>query len=330
MNARLMTVLLIGTLIASCDRAPPPAPATPAVAPAPAAVDAQTLAHAEDIRAWRETRVENLRKPDGWLSLVGLHWIGEGEQSVGKAADRDIVVATGPDHLGVLTPAGNSVVELRLDPTIDNVRVQAYQNDAWVDVSAVGGIHRLRSDSSDAPSRILIGEDASILLIERGEKLGLRVKDANAKTRTGFTGIEYFDIDPSWRIEATWTPHAAPQTFEIQTVLGTVELMPNPGYASFTRDGKEYRLYPVLEEDGGDFFFIFADRTSGHETYGPGRFLYATPATAAGDKVLLDFNKAYNPPCAFSEYSTCPLPPPENRLDLRVTAGEKKYGNAAH
>ncbi len=308
----------------SAETAPVAAtPATPA-APAASAVPAVAMDHTAEIRAWRERRVANLRKPDGWLSLVGLHWLSEGEQSVGAGKDNAVVLATGPQRLGVML-ASQGRLQFTPDATVRDLRVQSLQADAWVDISsAAGAAIALQPDSGEQPGRILIGTDSIVTPIERGSKLALRVKDANAATRTGFAGIDYFDIDPSWRIEAQWTAHTTPQAFEIQNVLGMVDKMPNPGYASFTRNGREYRLYPVVEEGESDWFFIFADRTSGRETYGPGRFFYATPV-ADGDKVVLDFNKAYNPPCAFTEYSTCPLPPPENRLDLPVTAGEKKY-----
>jgi uncharacterized protein len=290
------------------------APATPAVA----------LDHTSEVLAWRERRVGNLRKPDGWLSLVGLHWLSEGGQSVGAGKDNAVVLATGPEHLGVIR-VSQGRLEFTPDASVRDLRLQSLQADAWVDISpAAGAAVALQPDSGEQPGRILIGTDSSITPIERGGKLALRVKDANAATRAGFAGIDYFDIDADWRIEAQWTAHATPQAFEIQNVLGMIEKMPNPGYASFTRNGREYRIYPVIEEGAADWFFIFADRTSGRETYGPGRFFYATPV-ADGGKVVLDFNKAYNPPCAFTEYSTCPLPPPENRLDLAVTAGEKKY-----
>jgi uncharacterized protein (DUF1684 family) len=301
----------------------PATPAAPAVAASPA-TPAAAVDHTAEVLAWRERRVGNLRKPDGWLSLVGLHWLIEGEQSVGSGEDNAIVLATGPERLGTMR-VSQGKLEFIADAAARDLRLQSLQADAWVDISSAAGVAvALQPDSGEQPGRILIGTDSSVTPIERGGKLALRVKDANAATRAGFAGIDYFDIDPGWRIEAQWTAYATPQSFEIQNVLGMIEKMPNPGYASFSRNGREYRLYPVIEEGEADWFFIFADRTSGRETYGPGRFFYATPV-ADGEKIVLDFNKAYNPPCAFTEYSTCPLPPPENRLDLAVTAGEKKY-----
>src|SRR5690606_13501956 len=152
----------------------------------------------------------------------------------------------------------------------------------------------------------------------------LRVKDTEAATRTGFLGIDYFPIDPSWRVTAKWVPFEPVHKLEIPNVLGDIDEMPVPGKAVFERDGKTFELLPVLEEPGADsLFFILADRTSGKQTYGAARFLY-TDMPKDG-KLVIDFNKAYNPPCAFTPFATCPLAPPENRLDLAITAGEKKY-----
>lgn len=325
-----LLALTLVTMLAACGENP--ADATPESAPAADAMTATAPAASVDpylaeIEQWRSKRVGNLTKPDGWLSLVGLHWLSEGEQTIGSAADRAIVLAVGPENLGSLTVTGAEAV-LVLGAGNETARVQCYATDDWADAEPQSGAYALKPDSSDAPCRIVLGASASIALIERGGKLALRVKDADASTRSGFTGIAYFDVDPQWRIDAVWTAHAVAQEIEIQNVLGMIEKMPNPGYARFTRDGKEFRLYPVIEAGETDYFFIFADRTSGRETYGPGRFFYATPA--ADGRIVLDFNKAYNPPCAFSDYSTCPLPPPENRLDLAVTAGEKKYVHPVH
>lgn len=319
--------LTIAIMLGACSKhASEPSSADPGAAAAGASpMLAET--HSAEIEQWRAKRIGNLTKPDGWLSLVGLHWLTEGEQTLGAGADRAVVLAVGPEKLGSITVAGTEA-SLALEPGSQGIRVQCHGPDDWIDLPAQSGAYTLKPDSSDAPCRLLLGEAASIALIERGGKLALRVKDANAATRTGFAGIPSYEVDASWRIEADWTAHDTMQEIEIQNVLGMIEKMPNPGYASFSRDGKEFRLYPVIEAGETDYFFIFADRTSGRETYGPGRFFYAAPA--ADGRIVLDFNKAYNPPCAFTEYSTCPLPPPENRLDLAVTAGEKKYLLAGH
>ena len=272
--------------------------------------------HKVEIEKWRVERVDRLKRPDGWLSLVGLHWLSEGSQTVGSGKDNDVVLAVGPERLGKITLADKKVsIQLA-----DGVEAKLGDTDARQ--------AELAPDSSGAPTLVTFG-NANFLVIERWGKYALRVKDADAKTRTGFLGIDYYDIDPAWRYEARFEPHPAGKTIEIANVVGTIEPMPNPGAVVFERDGKTHRVEAVDEGDGM-LFLIFADRTSGKETYGAGRFLYAEPPAEGSSTVVLDFNAAYNPPCVFTPYATCPLAPPENRLDLAVTAGEKKYRGAAH
>lgn len=277
------------------------------------------LSYEQTIEQWRMERIEGLKKPQGWLSLVGLHWLDmkSETQTVGRAADNAIVLATGPDRLGELSYA-HSLISF----------TPAKDSGVTVNYVVRNGAVELKSDSSRTPTTLAFDNgEATIQLIERGEKFALRVRDARAKTRSGFVGIENYAIDPSWRIEARFEPHADGKTIQIANVIGQLDPTPNPGAVVFERDGKSYRLEAVDEGDG-QLFLIFADRSNGKETYGAGRFLYAD--AAVDGKTVVDFNKAYNPPCAFNAYSTCPLPPPENRLDLSVTAGEKKYAGATH
>jgi len=272
--------------------------------------------YAKQIETWHARRVDRLKAPDGWLSLIGLHWLKEGRNKVGSAKDNDIVLAAGPAHFGVVTLAGGKA-KIALDASAK----------ATIDGKA-GKSAELLDDSHEKPTTIAAGS-VSFYLIDRGGKKGLRVKDTQAEARTHFRGIDTFPIDPAWRVEAKYEAFNPPHSLEIPTVLGTVDKMVVPGKITFTRDGKSYDLLPVLEApDAKELWFIFADRTSGKETYGAARFLYAD--MPKGGKVVVDFNKAYNPPCAFTGYATCPLAPPENRLDLRVTAGEKKYAGGAH
>ncbi len=272
--------------------------------------------YTQTIEAWRGQRVERLRRPDGWLSLIGLHWLKDGTNRVGSAKDNDLVLAQGPAHLGVVTLADGKV-RIALDPA----------SGASIAGSAAKE-GELADDSHDNPGKVVFGT-ANFVVIDRSGRKALRVKDSEAPTRTQFLGIDYFDIDPSWRVEAKWITFDPPRELEVPTVIGTVEKYPVPGKAVFQRDGKTFELLPVIEVPGDqELFLIFADRTSGKETYGAARFLYA-PMPVNG-RIVLDFNRAYNPPCAFTPYATCPLAPPENRLDLRVTAGEKKYRGAGH
>ena len=272
--------------------------------------------YTKQIETWRAQRVERLKTPNGWLSLIGLHWLKDGKNTVGSAKENDVALAKGPAHLGAITlKGGKATIQLdaKADATIDGKKAKSAE---------------LLDDSNEKPTTVAFGT-ASFYMIDRNGKKGLRVKDSEAPTRTGFLGIDNFPIDPSWRVEAKWEAYTPMHSLDIPTVLGTVDKMPVPGKATFERDGKKYELLPVLEDkDAKELWFIFADKTTGKDTYGSGRFLYAD--LPKDGKLTIDFNKAYNPPCAFTPYATCPLAPPENRLGLPVTAGEKKYRGGHH
>ena len=191
---------------------------------------------------------------------------------------------------------------------------------------ATGAAVKLISDADPNGTQTVVGfnkGDASFVVIKRGERYALRVRDALAPTRTGFAGIPYFDIDPAFRFTATFAPHPAGSKIEIINILGIVEPMDNPGTVTFQKGDKTFTLEAVDEGDHR-LFLIYADRTSGHESYAASRFLYAAYPEAQSTTTVVDFNEGYNPPCAFTPYSTCPMPPLQNRLDLAITAGEKK------
>ena len=275
-----------------------------------AAASGPATAYEADIRDWRQRRHERLSSDDGWLTLVGLDWLDSGENRVGSGPDNDIVLPGGPEHWGSVSVEGD-VVEFR--PA------------AGADVSVDGGPAaetRLVADTQGQPTVVASG-DLSFHVIERGS-YALRVKSKRAPTLLGFTGIDNYPIDESWRYEARFEPAQPGRSIEIGDVLGQVTPMPVLGTVEFERDGQSYRLLGLGEEGSESMWFLFADRTTGRETYGAGRFLYSDGMPENG-RVVVDFNKAYNPPCAFTDYSTCPLPPQENRLDLAVTAGEKDY-----
>ena len=272
--------------------------------------------YAQEIERWHAARIARLTAPDGWLSLVGLEWLKPGRNRVGGTADNDIVLAGAAPHLGAVEWAddGSLVVSLRSDAG------------ATIDGEAKTGAVML-DDSHHSPTTVAFGS-VSFIAIDRGGRKGLRVRDSEAATRSGFAGIDRFPVDPAWRIVADWLPLDPPFQLATGTVIGTIENYPAPGKAVFERDGQRFELYPVLEAPGDrQLFLIFADATSGKETYGAARFLYAD--MPRDGKIVLDFNKAYNPPCAFTPFATCPLAPPENRLGLRVTAGELKYRKTA-
>jgi len=269
-------------------------------------------AYLQEIERWHAQRIERLTAPNGWLSLAGLEWLKPGANRIGSARDNDIVLAKAPAHLGTITWADDGTLSIALDAT-DGVTIDG----------ATGTRAVLRDDSHANPTTVAFGS-VHFIAVDRGGRKGLRVRDSEAETRTRFAGIERFRVDDTWRIVANWVPLDPPYSLATGTVIGTIERYPAPGRAVFERDGKRFELYPVLEAPGDrQLFLIFTDATSGKETYGAARFLYAD--MPRDGKIVLDFNKAYNPPCAFTPYATCPLAPPENRLDVRVTAGEFKY-----
>ncbi|QWT18533.1 DUF1684 domain-containing protein [Bacillus sp. NP157] len=259
----------------------------------------------------RAERLATLTAPDGWLSLIGLEWLQPGANRVGSASDNDIVLKAGPAHLGTITldTSGAATIEL------------AKGSGATVDGREVERATLVDDSAGRKPTEVRFGS-AQFFVIARDGRKAIRVKDENAETRTHFLGLDYFPVDASWRVVADWVPFDPPHELEIGSVLGTIDKEKVPGKAVFTRDGQTFELYPIQEEPNS-LFFVFADRTSGKETYGAARFL-DTPLAKDG-KLVLDFNQARNPPCAFTPYATCPLAPPENRLDVRVTAGEKNY-----
>jgi hypothetical protein len=187
----------------------------------------------------------------------------------------------------------------------------------------------LKDDNDDAGPTILYLGSLIINVVKRGERIGVRVKDRESRTRREFKGLEYFPIDPKWRVEARLEPYQPPKTIPITNVLSMTDNETSPGALAFEVDGKTYRIDPILEKGETDWFIMIADETTGRETYGAGRYLYVTPPDATG-KVVVDFNKTYSPPCAFTNYATCPLPPQQNHLPFRIEAGEKKYAGTVH
>ena len=251
----------------------------------------------DEISQWRRAREAALRADNGWLTVAGLFWLRDGANFFGQDPANDIVLPGGPARAG------------------------SFQlHDGQVTVTMEGSTRALRPDSGDAAK---VGR-LSLFVIKRSDKFGIRLKNPDSPERRDFRGIEYFPAREEYRVTARFV--AAPKKIPILNVLGQTEQSECPGYAVFRLHGEELRLYPILEEPGAkELFFIFRDQTAGKETYGAGRFLYS--ALPSGGQVVLDFNKAHNPPCAFTAYATCPLTPPENRLPVRIEAGEKKYGH---
>jgi uncharacterized protein (DUF1684 family) len=279
-----------------------------------AAQQAAAAAFAKSEQAWRDQRSQRLLAPDGWASLIGLHWIDAGGHYLGSAADNGIRLAMGPAHMGMLELKGDTV---RFVPDASATLT--------LDGKPLAAGTTLRTDAAQTGPSVIGFDDGkgAATVIERDGRKALRVKHADAPSRTQFAGLDYWPAEASWKIEGRFIAHPHGKTIGIANIIGSVDEMSNPGLVEFTRDGKTYRL-EALDEGEGELFLVFADRTNGHGSYGAGRFLYAPMPDARG-RVVLDFNQAYNPPCAFTSFATCPLPPPENRLDIAITAGEKAY-----
>lgn len=266
---------------------------------------------AQSTAAWHAQREKRLASEDGWLTLVALLWLKEGDNVAGSGPGATVVFpAKAPARLGTFRRA-DTAVSFQPAPGV-------------VVTTALGqpfGGGPLASDAQGQPD-VLEAGGLRFNVILRGERVGLRVKDPEAPRRMAFRGIPSYPADSRWRIEARWEPAPPGTVIPVPNVLGTVDSMPAPGTAVFTVAGQEYRLTAVLEEGETDLFFVFGDTTNRSETYGAGRFLYAAPAKDG--RVVLDFNRAYNPPCAFTPYATCPLPPKQNRLPIAIPAGEKR------
>jgi uncharacterized protein (DUF1684 family) len=286
---------------------------------APSAIVIDEAAYQRDIQKWQSERLASLTKDDGWLTLAGLYWLNEGENKFGSDS-KNVVVLPKDKAPGV---AGSLFLEK------GQVRLVAQPR---VELTADGKPATtldLKDDNDDNGPTILKLGSLLINVIKRGERIGVRVKDTESQTRREFKGLEYFPINPKWRIEARFEPYQPPKTIPITNVLGMTDDEISPGALVFEIDGKNYRIDPILEKGESDLFVMIADQTTGKETYGAGRYLYVKPADANG-KVVIDFNKAYSPPCAFTNFATCPLPPQQNRLPFRIDAGEKKYAGVVH
>ena len=258
---------------------------------------AAVSAYQTEIDAWRRAREARLKAEDGWLTVAGLFWLHEGANRIGRDASSDIVLPDGAAHAGTFELHG--------------VKVKATVN---------GATREITPDSDDV---VTVGR-LKLFVIKRGDRYGIRLKDPDSQARREFKGIPYFPVDERYRLSARFV--SEPRQIPIMNVLGQTEMSECPGYAVFQLNGREYRLYPIIEEPGAkQLFYIFRDLTTGKESYPAGRFLYSD--FPKDGQVTLDFNKAYNPPCAFTDFATCPLPPKENRLAVRIEAGEKKYGH---
>jgi hypothetical protein len=272
--------------------------------------------YTDEIQKYRDARVARLKTDTGWLTVAGLFWLKDGESTFGADAHNAIVLPAGrraPAHAGAFVHAGGKT------------RVRALPGTPLVCRGKPVTEMLLRTDEDDSTDVLEMGP-LRFFVIVRGGKHAIRMRDLESPQRAGFTGIESYNIQPAYRVAARFEPYSPHKRVPVPNIVGIIDTMMSPGALVFEIDGKPARLDPVLESpDATQLWCIFSDATSGSETYPGGRFLYAD--MPKDGIVMLDFNKAYNPPCAFTAFATCPLPPLQNDLDVPIRAGEKTYGH---
>jgi uncharacterized protein len=278
----------------------------------------------KSLATWRTEHTADLLKADSWLSLIGLEWLQPGDNTVGAAADNKIRLPKGPAHLAVLHLEGETVT---LNPPSEGFP----QNFLVAGAPAKPQPLRAEPNKDKVAPRMTIGT-FSMYVIRREARFALRIKDSQSSAITGFHGLKWFEPDIAFRVVARWIPYTPHKTITLATLVGTNYDQPVPGAAEFQLAGMTFRLEPVLEDPAvAKLFFILRDTTSTTTTYGACRFLYTGFPTNGLDKpgeLVLDFNRLENPPCAYTPFSTCPLPPPGNRLPIPLPVGEQRYHDA--
>ena len=271
---------------------------------------ASTSTYKTEIDNWRSKHETELRADDGWLTLAGLFWLKEGTNTIGRGEGYDIQLTENfkQDKFGEIDFHDGKAI-LKIQPHVD----------ASVDGKPLTTVE-LRSDQPGPATKVTAGSQ-TFYLIKREDRFGIRLKDSNSAERRNFDGEHWFPADQSYRVTGTFEPFDEVQEVEIPNVLGGTFKMKSPGTVKFKLLGKDLTLQPVIEDEK-TLFFIFKDATSNNETYGAGRFLYTD--NPINGQVVLDFNKAENPPCAFTTFATCPVPPPQNHLAAEIKAGELK------
>jgi uncharacterized protein len=289
-------------------------------------------AYAKEIEEWHQERWQELNGESGWLTLVGLFWLKEGANKCGSDSVNDIVLPK------------EKVSRLFGEFNLEQGRVffQPLQDEISIDGKDVTTVLKekrgssimnfeptieLKSDAENKPT-IVSFRSLTFQIIKRGDKFALRIKDSQNPDRLNFKGTEFYPSDVNWRIDAQFEPYNPPKPMPITNVLGMENPENSLGAVKFEVDGKEYRLDAITEKNEPRLFMIMADKTSGKETYPAGRYLYVNPPDASG-RVVIDFNKAFSPPCAFTKFATCPLPPRQNRLLIAIVAGEKYTPHSA-
>lgn len=265
---------------------------------------------------WHAQRIENLKKENGWLNLVGLYWLSPGKNSFGSGANNKIIFPKGT------IPKNAGYFQLNDDSTVILVPLPAVN--ITIDNKTIGTQQVFNKEAVSNPT--VSYRALRWTIIKRKEKIGIRLRDLNSAALSQFKGIARFPVDTAWKLEAVLDTLNRSAGVAITNVLGQTNVERSAGKLLFTLHNKTYSLDAL--EEGDELFIIFGDATNGESTYPSGRFLYA-PKPGPSGKIILDFNKAYNPPCAFTIYATCPLPPKQNLLPIAVTAGEKDYGHHA-
>jgi uncharacterized protein (DUF1684 family) len=270
-------------------------------------------AYQQSFEKWKTELVDDLKQE--WLPLAGLFWLKPGENSFGTDPKNAVVFSKGPAHAGSFTLQGKTVSA-----------TFAPGANATIEGKAVTTVE-LQPDTTGKPTVIELG-NLRLHVIVRGERIGIRLKDLESDAVRQYHGPQFFPLDLTYRVTATWLPADGKQTVDVPNVLGDVSATAIAGTAVFKINGQELRLTDLGGDPAKGLFFVFSDPTSKTDTYPGGRFLNTDPVT--NGTVVLDFNRAYNPPCAVTPYATCPLAPKENRLTVAIPAGEEYYHKHGH
>lgn len=266
--------------------------------------------YVKSVKEWQQKRLASLKSENGWLNLVGLHWLKEGENPFGSNEANNIVFPEkAPEFIGSYMLYKNHI-SVRIEQDVD-----VYINDSLLKE------HEVYTDEDKNTTYFKL-DDFRWHIIKRGDRYGIRLRDLKSPLLEQITKIPSFPIDLKWRVKATFEPFNNPKEIAVPNFLGDVDYEKCYGLLKFNIDGQEHSLMPLGDGVNENFFVIFADETSAEETYGAGRFLSVEKPDKNGI-TYIDFNKATNPPCAFTDYATCPLPPKENILPIKILAGEK-------
>ena len=295
MKSLIIISLLSMTFLIGCEQKPKASPE-----------------YLEEIKEWDQKRITRLKAEDGWLNLVGRSWLKPGENKFGSAKDNNVVIESNkvPDYIGIFV-FQDSTVTMKVNESVEVL----FNGKPVQEMIMIG-------DEKESMTVFQYGPVKWNLII-RNEQYGIRFRDIESDLVKNFSGIERFTVDSNWIVNAKFEPYNPPKIISVPNVLGHIDEEPSPGAVVFTKENQTHRVETV--DAGERLWLIFADETSGEDTYGGGRFLYVNKADENGI-VRIDFNKAYNPPCVFTKFATCPLPPKENYLKLKISAGEKMWG----